>query len=278
MEIQIFQVDAFSNKLFCGNPAAVCPLEEWLPDETLQAIAAENNLAETAFFVPQSNRYHLRWFTPTCEVDLCGHATLATAFVLFHFLNITGEKLSFDTQSGELTVSRSGELLILDFPARPPKVIEAPAGLMDAIGGTPIEVLAANDIVILVYGSEAEVLAAAPDMAALIRVNYYAFIVTAPGTTCDYVLRFFAPAQGIPEDPVTGSAHTSLIPYWSKRLNKTEMVARQLSKRTGELYCKSAGDRVTIGGHATAYLRGTITVPANALATMSGEKLSAHVT
>jgi len=261
MDIAIFQVDAFSNSVFRGNPAAVCPLTEWLPDETLQAIAAENNLAETAYFVPNGDRFHLRWFTPGCEVDLCGHATLASAFVLFQNLNQRGEKLCFDTKSGELTVTRDGDLLTLDFPSRPPSPIQPEAGLVEAIGGHPLEILAARDVV-LVYATEAEVLALAPDMQALTKLNHFGFIVTAPGTNSDFVSRFFAPAKGVPEDPVTGSAHCTLIPYWAKRLNKTELLARQISKRTGELHCRLEGDRVKISGHAAPYLRGTITVPA----------------
>jgi PhzF family phenazine biosynthesis protein len=260
MEIPIYQVDAFSSHVFRGNPAAVCPLENWLPDDTLQAIASENNLAETAYFVPTGQRFHLRWFTPGCEVDLCGHATLASAFVLFQYLNQPGETIFFDTKSGELTVTRSGDLLTMDFPSRPPKTIEADPRVVAAIGGNPLEVLAARDVV-LAYETEAEVLALSPDMAALSKLDHFGFIATAPGTKSDFVSRFFAPAKGVPEDPVTGSAHSTLIPYWAKKLGKTELLARQVSKRTGELYCKLEGDRVKIAGHAAPYLKGTISVP-----------------
>ena len=260
MELPIYQVDAFASSIFRGNPAAICPLTEWLPDETLQAIAVENNLSETAYFVRQGERFHLRWFTPGSEVDLCGHATLASAFVLFHFLNEPGKTIYFDTKSGELTVTREGELLTLDFPSRPPAAFEAGPELLAAIGGQPIEVCKARDVV-LVYKTEAEILALKPDMGALSKLDHFGFIVTAPGTTCDFVSRFFAPAKGVPEDPVTGSAHTTLIPYWAKRLGKSELLARQVSKRTGELYCKLEGDRVKIAGYAAPFLRGTITLP-----------------
>jgi PhzF family phenazine biosynthesis protein len=260
MELPIFQVDAFSSHVFRGNPAAVCPLEKWLSDETLQSIAAENNLAETAYFVPKNDRFHLRWFTPGCEVDLCGHATLASAYVLFQYLNQQGETIYFDTKSGELTVTRNGDLLTMDFPSRPPTPITPEPGLVEAVGGNPLEVLAARDVV-LVYATEAEVQALSPDMFALTKLDHFGFIATAPGTKSDFVSRFFAPAKGVPEDPVTGSAHSTLIPYWAGKLGKTDLLARQISKRTGELYCKLGGDRVKISGYAAPYLRGTITVP-----------------
>lgn len=260
MELPIFQVDAFSSHVFRGNPAAVCPLEKWLSDETLQSIAAENNLAETAYFVPKNDRFHLRWFTPGCEVDLCGHATLASAYVLFQYLNQQGETIYFDTKSGELTVTRNGDLLTMDFPSRPPAAITPEPGLVEAVGGNPLEVLAARDVV-LVYATEAEVQALSPDMFALTKLDHFGFIATAPGTKSDFVSRFFAPAKGVPEDPVTGSAHSTLIPYWAGKLGKTDLLARQISKRTGELYCKLRGDRVKISGYAAPYLRGTITVP-----------------
>ena len=260
MELPIFQVDAFSSHVFRGNPAAVCPLEKWLSDETLESIAAENNLAETAYFVPKNDRFHLRWFTPGCEVDLCGHATLASAYVLFQYLNQQGETIYFDTKSGELTVTRNGDLLTMDFPSRPPTPITPEPGLVEAVGGNPLEVLAARDVV-LVYATEAEVQALSPDMFALTKLDHFGFIATAPGTKSDFVSRFFAPAKGVPEDPVTGSAHSTLIPYWAGKLGKTDLLARQISKRTGELYCKLRGDRVKISGYAAPYLRVTITVP-----------------
>jgi predicted PhzF superfamily epimerase YddE/YHI9 len=257
MEIPIFQVDAFSGSVFSGNPAAVCPIEQWLPDETLQAIAAENNLAETAYFVRQNGGFQLRWFTPACEVDLCGHATLASAFVLFEELREPGEALRFDTKSGALFVRRRNGLLVLDFPARPPQAVQADPGLVPALGGAPIEVLAARDYLVR-YRSEAEVRALTPDFAALKKLDRFAVIATAPGDDCDFVSRFFAPAQGIPEDPVTGSSHCTLTPYWAQQLGKTELHARQISARGGELFCKLAGDRVEIAGRAALFLRGRI--------------------
>ncbi|HTU45963.1 MAG TPA: PhzF family phenazine biosynthesis protein [Bryobacteraceae bacterium] len=259
MELPIFQVDAFSSSVFSGNPAAICPLEEWLPDETLQSIAAENNLAETAYFVRKNGRFGLRWFTPVCEVDLCGHATLASAYVLFQELNEPGDTVHFDTKSGELVVKRDGDLLAMNFPSRPPGPIEADSKLAAAMGGAPIEILAARDYLIR-YASDAEVRQLAPDLETLKKIDRFAFIATAPGQNCDFVSRFFAPAKGVPEDPVTGSAHCTLIPYWAKELGKTSFRARQISRRGGELACKLMGDRVEIAGHAALFLRGRIIV------------------
>jgi predicted PhzF superfamily epimerase YddE/YHI9 len=257
MDLPIFQIDAFSSGVFSGNPAAVCPLEGWLPDEKLQSIASENNLSETAYFVRQNGRFQLRWFTPGCEVDLCGHATLASAYVLFHELGEAGNVLRFDTKSGELVVKREGDRLVMDFPSRPPAPIQPDPALLPALGGNPVEVLAARDYLI-VYGSEREVRELSPNMDALTRIDRFAFIATAPGDDCDFVSRFFAPAKGVPEDPVTGSAHCTLIPYWARKLGKTTLHARQISKRGGELFCKLAGDRVEIAGYAAPFLRGRI--------------------
>jgi PhzF family phenazine biosynthesis protein len=259
VELPIFQVDAFSSSVFAGNPAAICPLDQWLPDETLQAIAAENNLAETAYFVRNDGRFQLRWFTPACEVDLCGHATLASAYVLFHELKEPGDTLRFDTKSGELIVRRDGHLLAMNFPSRPPEPVEADPKLAAAMGGALIEILAARDYLIR-YRSEADVRRLAPDMEALKKINRFAFIATAPGDECDFVSRFFAPAKGIPEDPVTGSAHCTLTPYWARELGKTSLRARQISPRGGELLCKLLADRVEIAGHAALFLRGQITL------------------
>lgn len=259
MELPIYQVDAFSSRVFAGNPAAICPLEAWLPDETMQAIAAENNLAETAYFVRDNGRFNLRWFTPACEVDLCGHATLASAYVLFEELHEPGDTVRFATKSGELAVRREGDLLSMNLPSRPPQPIEADPDLRRAMGGAPTEVLAARDYLVR-YRSESELRQIAPDMEALKRIDRFAFIATAPGDDCDFVSRFFAPAKGIPEDPVTGSAHCTLIPYWAKELGKTSFRARQASRRGGELLCKLAGDRVEIAGHAALFLRGRITL------------------
>jgi predicted PhzF superfamily epimerase YddE/YHI9 len=260
MELSIYQVDAFSSKVFGGNPAAICPLGKWLPDPTLQAIANENNLAETAYFVRADDRYHLRWFTPAVEVALCGHATLASAHVLFHELGEKGDVISFDTLSGELLVRRSGELLAMDFPSRPPAPVSVDPGLVPALGGKPCEILAARDY-FAVYRTEEEVRALTPDMGALERIDKFGFIATARGKDCDFVSRFFAPSQGIPEDPVTGSAHCTLIPYWAAKLSKDSLRARQVSARGGELFCRLVGDRVEIAGHAVLYLKGSIWIP-----------------
>jgi predicted PhzF superfamily epimerase YddE/YHI9 len=259
MELPLFQVDAFTDKLFSGNPAAICPLEAWLPDATLQAIASENNLSETAFFVRNSHRFQLRWFTPGCEVDLCGHATLASAYVLFHELNEPGDTLRFETKSGELVVRRDGDRLAMDFPARPPQVIQPDPRLVTALGGSPSEILAARDYLVR-YRTADEVRELAPDMELLKKIDRFAFIVTAPGGDCDFVSRFFAPAKGVPEDPVTGSAHCTLIPYWARELHKTTLHARQIGRRGGELFCKLMGDRVEIAGRAKLFLRGRISL------------------
>jgi PhzF family phenazine biosynthesis protein len=259
MELPIYQVDAFTASIFKGNPAAVCPLESWLPDTKMQAIAAENNLSETAFFVRNGGNFQLRWFTPACEVDLCGHATLASAYVLFRELNEPGDTIRFETKSGELKVRRETDRLVLDFPARPPHPAAPDPALVSALGGNPAEVLAARDCLVC-YQSEEEVRSLSPDMEALKKIDCFAFIVTAPGIECDFVSRFFAPAKGIPEDPVTGRAHCTLIPYWASRLGKTTLFARQVSARGGELWCKLAGDRVEIAGQAALFLRGRISV------------------
>jgi PhzF family phenazine biosynthesis protein len=262
MRLPLYQIDAFTAALFSGNPAAVCPLERWLPDATMQAIAAENNLAETAFFVRDGDGYALRWFTPTVEVDLCGHATLASGFVVMNFLEPRREAVSFRTvKAGTLTVSRHGDTLAMDFPSRPASPVEAPAGLIDALGGTPHSVLRARDYLV-VYDNAAEVAALKPDFPALAAVkDCWAAIATAPGDNgVDFVSRFFAPAQGVPEDPVTGSSHCTLTPYWAERLGKRTLDARQISRRGGVLRCTQNGDRVTIASQAVLYLEGQISV------------------
>ena len=260
-KLPIYQVDAFTDSLFGGNPAAVCPLEAWLPAKTMQAIAAENNLAETAFFVREGGDYALRWFTPTVEVDLCGHATLAAGLIVFRFIEPRRDSVSFRTmKAGTLAVSRRGEMLAMDFPARPAVPIAPPPDLVAALGGAPREVLRARDHLV-VYGSAEEVAALDPDVAALAKVDCWAAIVTAPGEDgIDFVSRFFAPAQGVPEDPVTGSSHCTLVPYWAHRLGKTNLKARQLSRRSGALSCALDGDRVSIAGRAVLYLEGQIEV------------------
>jgi PhzF family phenazine biosynthesis protein len=261
MLIPLYQVDAFASALFRGNPAAVCPLERWLKDATLQAIAAENNLAETAYYVRENGRYRVRWFTPEVEVDLCGHATLATACVILELRReIDAPKITFDSQSGELTVAREGDLYILDFPSRPPAEADGYTELFEALGARPSEFLRASDC-LCVFENEAQVRALAPDMSRLAKTACFAAIATAPGEDCDFVSRFFAPGAGIPEDPVTGRAHTSLIPYWSRRLGKKKLFARQISRRGGELWCEDRGERVGIGGRVVKYLEGNITVP-----------------
>jgi PhzF family phenazine biosynthesis protein len=257
----MYQVDAFSGQVFAGNPAAICPLTEWLPDATMQAIAAENNLSETAFFVRRPDgRYDLRWFTPAVEVDLCGHATLASAWLLFNELGAKDNFLHFETKSGELVVERRGELLAMNFPARPPQRVTPCDGLLAALGGEPQAVLAARDYLV-VYGTEKEVRALKPDMAGLMNIDRFAVIVTAQGDKCDFVSRFFAPAKGVPEDPVTGSAHSTLIPYWSGELKKDLMHARQVSARGGELFCQMMGDRVEMVGRGALFLKGEILIP-----------------
>lgn len=261
LTIPIYQVDAFSDKLFGGNPAAICPLKEWLPAPQMQKIAAENNLAETAFFIPQGKDFELRWFTPESEVDLCGHATLATAHVLFSMLNFGEDMIHFHTlKAGTISVSRKNDLYTLDFPTRIPVACEIPAGLAEALGESkPVQILRSRDYFI-VYESEADVLALQPNFAALSRINSLGFIVTAPGDNSDFVSRFFAPSVGIDEDPVTGSAHCNLIPYWAERLGKFKLHAFQISARRGELWCEHKGDRVLMSGKAVTYLKGEIFV------------------
>jgi PhzF family phenazine biosynthesis protein len=283
MKIPLYQVDAFTDKRFHGNPAAICPLDRWLPDSVLQAIAAENNLSETAFYVrgngasvrggngqaagggneqAASGSLHvdLRWFTPAVEVDLCGHATLAAALVILDVRKeISAERVEFRTKSGTLMVHREGDRYAMDFPARPPAPCDAHPDLAAALGAAPSAVLAARDY-LCVYPSEAGVKSLTPDMAKVAALDRFGVIVTAPGANCDFVSRFFAPAKGVPEDPVTGSSHCTLIPYWAKRLGKELMHARQISARGGELWCEMRGDRVRISGHGVLYLEGTIEV------------------
>jgi len=259
MKLDLYQVDAFTREIFKGNPAAVVPLKEWLPTETMLAIAAENNLAETAFFVKEGDGYGLKWFTPEIEMYLCGHATLASAYVLWQELGNEGHTLNFETKSGTLTVTREGELMVMNFPSRPAAETDAPDGLAEALGAAPQKVLKSRDY-LAVYGSEAEVLALRPDFRAITELGVHAVIVTAPGDTSDFVSRFFAPSVGVDEDPVTGSAHCTLIPYWAERLEKNELYALQVSKRGGELFCELRGDRVKIAGNAVLYLKGQIDV------------------
>jgi PhzF family phenazine biosynthesis protein len=259
VKIPIYQVDAFAACLFGGNPAAVCPLEEWPEDHVMQSIAAENNLAETAFFLRHGDPHALRWFTPTLEVDLCGHATLASAFVVFEYLDRAARAVRFSTRSGELLVRRENDLLAMDFPARPPRQCEPDAALAAALGRTPSELWESRDYM-AVYNSEDDVRALAPDIKALAAVGHFAVIATAPGRSSDFVSRFFAPASGVDEDPVTGSAHCTLVPFWARRLGKPELHAFQVSARGGELFCRDHGGRVEIAGRAVPYLEGYIQV------------------
>jgi len=260
MNLTIYQIDAFANEVFKGNPAAVCPLDEWIDESLMQKIAMENNLAETAFFVKNGDVYEIRWFTPASEIDLCGHATLASGFLLFEVLKQENEIVRFHShKSGELLVEKHGDRFVLDFPSRPVSPVEAPEGLTEALGKTPSEVFKARDY-FMVYESEQEILDIKPNFSRLLEIGAHGYIVTANGASCDFVSRFFAPEVGVPEDPVTGSAHCNLIPFWAERLGKNELFARQVSARGGELFCKLEGDRVKIGGNAVLYLKGEIYV------------------
>jgi PhzF family phenazine biosynthesis protein len=260
MQLPYFRVSAFTSNPFSGNPAGVCPLERWLADELLQRIAAENNLSETAYLVREKDFFHLRWFTPAVEVDLCGHATLASAFVLFTELGFNEPSVRFQTRSGWLSAARKKDLVELDFPSRPPEPCDAPDMLIKGLGAEPREVLKSRDY-FAVFDSATDVAALKPDFELLSRVESLGIIVTAPDETVDFVSRFFAPRAGINEDPVTGSAHCTLIPFWAQRLSKTTLSAKQISPRGGELYCRLEGDRVAIGGRAAIYSRGSLEVP-----------------
>ncbi len=252
-----FQVDAFTHQLFAGNPAGVCLLDQWLEDALLQKLAAENNQSETAFLVPTKTGYHLRWFTPTIEVDLCGHATLASAHIVFTVLDSKAQTVTLETRSGPLTVRRSGELLVMDFPARPATPAPAPVGLIEGLGATPREILKARDY-LCIFDTEEEIRALHPRFDLLAKVDTLGIIASASAQSADFVSRFFAPRAGILEDPVTGSAHCTMVPYWSKKLGKKELIAHQLSPRGGELYCTDRGDRVLLAGYAATYLEGQL--------------------
>ena len=258
MKLPIYKVDAFSGRLFSGNPAGVCPLDSWLPDQTMQAIAAENNLSETAFFIPKGDDFELRWFTPSVEVDLCGHATLASALVILSKLQPQRKEVRFWTKSGPLLVRRKGDLLELDFPSRKAVPIETPLELKEGLKQSPAETLKANDY-LAVFENEEQIRGLRPDFSRLLKLGD-CVIVTAPGKDVDFVSRYFAPAFGIPEDPATGSAHCTLVPYWSERLGKQRLTGRQVSARVGEFYCEDRGERVGIAGKAVLYLEGIIYV------------------
>ena len=259
MKLPMWQVDAFAAKRFAGNPAAVVPLEAWPDDATLVAIAAENNLAETAFLVPHGDDYAIRWFTPQVEVPLCGHATLGSGWVVLNRIEPGRAQVTFHSKSGPLTVARDGARLAMDFPSIPPGPAAPNPALVAALGAAPRELYEGFQW-LAVYASAAEVRALKPDFAALGKVPLHGVIATAPGEDCDFVSRFFAPAAGIDEDPVTGSAHCRLTPYWAKRLGKTQLHARQVSARGGEVWCELKGERVKLSGHVAPYLEGTIEV------------------
>ena len=259
MKVPIYQVDAFTSEIFSGNPAAVCILDLWIEDRLLQSIAAENNLSETAFLVRNDAGFDLRWFTPTTEVALCGHATLASAFVLFCCQKWPAEEVRFMTRkSGELIVAKRDDLLEMDFPSRPAHSRTPPTGLKEALNVSPVAVLGSVEDILVVVDSERTVREIQPDFAALMQVECRGTIVTARGSRSDFVSRFFAPRVGVQEDPVTGSAHCVLIPYWANELRKKDLHAFQISKRGGELFCVHAGERVKISGKAVLYLEGTI--------------------
>jgi PhzF family phenazine biosynthesis protein len=257
MELTLYQIDAFTDQVFKGNPAAVCPLQGWLSDSDLQAIAAENNLSETAFYIPLVSGFHLRWFTPKAEVDLCGHATLATAFVIFNFSDYADSTIRFESRSGQLTVTKRDDWLVMDFPSQPAKPCATPQLLVEGLGKAPIEVLSSEDYM-AVFGTEEDVMALKPNFDALNKLDLRGVMVTAKGKEVDFVSRFFAPRYGINEDPVTGSAHCSLTPYWAGQLNKTKLSARQVSERTGYIECELKGNRVLLSGKAVKYMEGKI--------------------
>lgn len=256
-ELRIFQVDAFTREVFSGNPAAVVPLKAWLPDALMQDIAAENNLAETAFVVEDGGNYSIRWFTPECEVDLCGHATLAAAYVFFKELEYPEDAIEFDSRSGPLRVQRDAGTLAMDLPASTPAACDTPQLLKEALGLAPLECLRSTDY-IAVLQDASMVLGLNPDLAKLVELDARGLIVTAPGDDCDFVARFFAPSVGIPEDPVTGSAYCVLTPYWAEKTGRNIFRAKQLSRRGGEIECTLEGDRVILRGQCAAYMNGTI--------------------
>jgi PhzF family phenazine biosynthesis protein len=262
MKLRLFQLDAFTSKLFSGNPAAVCPLDSWLPDEVMQNIAMENNLAETAFYVNRGDQFEIRWFTPAVEVDLCGHATLAAAHVLFNFENFKGKEINFfSARSGLLKVSREGDLLTLDFPTDVFSRVELSPEIISCFNIQPIEAFKGKTDYMIIFQNEEDIRNLQPDLIAIGKLKVRGVIVTAKGNQVDFVSRFFAPQSGINEDPVTGSAHTTLTPYWAQKTGKNELTARQLSARMGDLKCTYCNERVKISGQARIYLNGEINIP-----------------
>ncbi len=258
MKLTIYQVDAFTNQLFGGNPAAVCPITEWLPTEKMQQIALENNLSETAFILPEKDGYHIRWFTPAIEVDLCGHATLAAAHTLYAEMNYQGNAVKFYSKSGLLTVNKSGDLYTMNFPTDQLEKVAIPQEIIAGLGKTPSEVFRGKDDYLAIFDTQQTIENFTPDFKILGQLPVRGVITSAKGNTVDFVSRCFFPAAGIDEDPVTGSAHTTMIPYWSKVLNKSQLTALQLSARGGTLKCEHLGNRVNISGKAVTYLRGEI--------------------
>tara|TARA_B100001778_G_scaffold163552_1_gene134344 strand:+ start:725 stop:1504 length:780 start_codon:yes stop_codon:yes gene_type:complete len=257
MKLDIYQVDAFTSDLFKGNPAAVVPLDSWISDDVMQNIAAENNLSETAFYVRNNEGFEIRWFTPTIEVDLCGHATLATSFVVFERKEVAGNQVVFNSKSGALKIDKTADGLELDFPATVPVIAELPSWIKD-VGGNPIEAYSCEDDFLLIYDSEEAIRNLTPNFTALKQVPVRGIICSSKSERCDFVSRFFAPGAGIDEDPVTGSAHTKLVPYWAEVLKKEKLLAKQISKRGGELKCNLQGDRVKLSGEAKLFLKGEI--------------------
>ncbi len=259
MELTLYQIDAFASKPFEGNPAAVIPLETWLPNDTMQSIAEENNLSETTFFAPTKTGFHIRWFTPIAEVDLCGHATLAAAYVLFNFLGYDKGIIEFDSRSGMLTVLQKEDWLVMDFPAQPPVLCDVPDEIIKAFDKKPIECLRSEDYIV-VFETEIDISSVKTDLDYLKKLDLRGVIITSRSQQYDFVSRFFAPKYGIDEDPVTGSSHTQLIPYWAQKLGKTKLTAKQVSRRGGELICELQNDRVLISGKAVKYLEGRIEI------------------
>jgi len=259
MKLKLYQIDAFASNVFEGNPAAICPLDEWLPDGLMQSIAAENNLSETAFFVKNKTGYEIRWFTPTTEVDLCGHATLASAFVIFSILNEQYNEIHFDSKSGVLSVKQDNDMLVMNFPAQPITPCETPIAINKSFAVQPNQCARREDYV-LIFDNEADVINASPDIAQLAQLDLRGVVITAPSNQYDFVVRFFAPKYGINEDPVTGSAFTQLAPYWAEVLCKQQLHAKQVSQRGGEVTCAVEGNRVVIAGKAVQYMEATIEV------------------
>ena len=259
MKLKIYQVDAFASEVFEGNPAAVCPLESWLDDAVMQKIAMENNLAETAFFVKQEGRYTIRWFTPTKEVNLCGHATLASAFVIFRDLDPSSTSITFDSKSGPLYVNKNSDLITMDFPAEPATPCPTPQAIVDAFSLHAVEVLKSVDYIV-VFPDYTDLTAISVDLQALKALDLRGVCITSRDKTYDFTARMFAPNYGIDEDSVTGSAYTQLMPYWTKKLGKSTLHAKQVSSRGGELICELTKDRLFISGKAVLYLKGEIEI------------------